>query len=545
MEETDKLLEDLQRVSVDLNNQLSKYEALMYHTEQANEKLDKYTESNREKVDRLCIRVEKRLEDIHQYVETMFEESKDLMEQYTRDSAALNQEEREAFSKALLEGLTKYREEFLADVTALTETAKETNQEMVTQVHGLRVVINGCLEAINHTIGSINDRYVTIFEEFSGRVSRLNQEERTQFIKELSQTLEQYKKDYGICDELLKDSHKTNQELTRLTLQNVEQVQEVREKIENSLGKTESLMKHIQKAYEEGFTDFAKDVTALNDREKERFVVTIRSVLEDYRFTFGNEIESKSREMNTLFQNTLAGICSTFVLRNQEYQKILENTKESNEAFHKELEDSLTQIQGLVNSLLFREKTIKEALSFLKEDYKNTVWQYVQEIERNNALDRERFIQEVIQSTNAGTEKFMRQLESFKGERSSYLQQMEQLLLEERRDRESMLNRQAESINLLKREQESLKRQLQTKQEALNRYQVITGTVTMVFMAICLLLLLYMIEPGIFAAVCVLMVLAAGVAITLYRKQIIKWLEQKKVVKRKKNFIGRMRTRGK
>ena len=536
MEETDKLLEDLQRVSVDLNNQLSKYEALMYHTEQANEKLDKYTESNREKVDRLCIRVEKRLEDIHQYVETMFEESKDLMEQYTRDSAALNQEEREAFSKALIEGLTKYREEFLADVTALTETAKETNQEMVTQVHGLRVVINGCLEAINHTIGSINDRYVTIFEEFSGRVSRLNQEERTQFVKELSQTLEQYKKDYGICDELLKDSHKTNQELTRLTLQNVEQVQEVREKIENSLGKTESLMKHIRKAYEEGFTDFAKDVTALNDREKEKFVVTIRSVLEDYRFTFGNEIESKSREMNTLFQNTLAGICSTFVLRNQEYQKILENTKESNEAFHKELEDSLTQIQGLVNSLLFREKTIKEALSFLKEDYKNTVWQYVQEIEQSNALDRERFIQEVIQSTNAGTEKFMRQLESFKGERSSYLQQMEELLQEERRDRESMLNRQAESINLLKREQESLKRQLQTKQEALNRYQVITGTVTMVFMAICLLLLLYMIEPGIFAAVCVLMVLAAGVAITLYRKQIIKWLEQKKSSKKKKEF---------
>ncbi|MBR6664286.1 MAG: hypothetical protein IKL22_01040 [Lachnospiraceae bacterium] len=536
MEEMDKLLEDLQRVSVDLNNQLSKYEALMYHTEQANEKLDKYTESNREKVDRLCIRVEKRLEDIHQYVESMFKETGDLMEQYTRDSAALNQEEREAFSKALLEGLKKYREEFLGDVTKLTEAARETNEEMVTQVHGLRVVINGCLEAINHTIGSINDRYVSIFEEFSGRVSRLNQEERTQFIKELSQTLEQYKKDYGICDELLKDSHKTNQELTRLTLQNVERVQEVRETIENSLGKTESLMKYIQKAYEEGFSDFAKDVTALNDREKEKFVVTIRSVLEDYRFTFGNEIEGKSREMNTLFQNTLAGICSTFVLRNQEYQKILEKTRESNEAFHKELEESLTQIQGLVNSLLFREKTIKEALGFLKEDYKNTVWQYVQEIEQSNAVDRERFIQEVIQSTNAGTEKFMRQLENFKGERNSYLQQMEQLLQEERRDRESMLNRQAESINLLKREQEVLKRQLQTKQEALNRYQVITGTVTMVFMAICLLLLLYMIEPGIFAAVCVLMVLAAGVAITLYRKQIIKWLEQKKSSKKKKEF---------
>lgn len=536
MEETDKLLEDLQRVSVDLNNQLSKYEALMYHTEQANEKLDKYTESNREKVDRLCIRVEKRLEDIHQYVESMFEESKELMEQYTQDASALNQEEREAFSKELLEGLRKYREEFLADVTGLTEAARETNQEMVTQVHGLRVVINGCLEAINHTIGSINDRYVTIFEEFSGRVSQLNQEERAQFIKELSQTLEQYKKDYGICDDLLKDSHKTNQELTRLTLQNVEQVQEVHEKIESSLGKTESLMKHIQKAYEDGFTDFAKDVTALNDREKEKFVVTIRSVLEDYRFTFGNEIEGKTKEMNNLFQNTLVGICNTFATKNQEYQKVLEATRESNATLHKEMQGKLMDIQGLVNSLLFREKTIKEALGFLKEDYKNTVWQYVQEIERNNALDRERFVREAIQSTNEGTEKFMRQLESFRGERSSYLQQMEQLLQEEKRDRESMLNRQAESINLLKREQEALKRQLQTKQDELNRYQVVSGTVTMVFMAICLLLLLYMIEPSIFAAACVLMVIAAGVGITLYRKQIAKWFAKKRNKEKKKEF---------
>ena len=527
MEEMDKLLEDLQRVNVDLNNQLSKYEALMYHTEQANEKLGKYTESNREKVDRLCIRVEKRLEDIHQYVESLFAESGNLMKQYTQEVTSLNQEEREAFSKELLVELKRYREAFLGDVTRLTEAAKETNEEMVTQVHGLRVVVNGCLEAINHTIGSINDRYLTVFDEFSQRVNQLNQEERAQFIKELTQTLEQYKKDYGICDELLQDSHKTNQELTRLTLQNVENVQGIQQKIESSLGQTKQLMEHIQKAYEKGFTDFAKDVTALNDREKEKFVVTIRSVLEDYRFTFGNEIEGKTKEMNGLFQNTLIGICNSFATKNQEYQKILEATKESNGILHKEMQGKLMEIQGLVNSLLFREKTIKESLSFLKEDYKNTVWQYVQEIERNNTRDRERFIQEAIQSTNAGTEKFMRQLETFKGERSSYLQQMEKLLEEERKDRESMLNRQAESINLLKREQEALKRELQTKQDVLNRYQIITGTVTMVFVAVCLLLLLYIIEPGAFAIVCLLMVVAAGVGITLCRKQIIQWFRKK------------------
>ena len=528
MEEMDKLLEDLQKVNVDFNNQLSKYEALIYHTEQANEKLDKYTESNREKVDRLCIRVEKRLEEINGYVEGMFAESKGLMEQYSREVPALNEKEREAFSKMLLEELKQYKEEFLSDVTKLTLAARETNQEMVTQVQGLRLVVNGCLDAINHSIGSINDRYIAVFDEFSKRVNTLNEEERERFLGELSKTLDSYKKDFGICDELLKDSHRTNQELTRLTHQNMEKVQEIEHQIDRSLEQSKQLMEHMSKAYEEGFTDFAKDVTALNDREKEKFVVTIRSVLEDYRFTFGNEIEGKSKELNNLFQNTLAGICSTFVIRNQEYQKILEATKESNHLLHKDLESGLAEIKGLVNSLLFREKTIKEALKFLKEDYKNTVWQYVQELERNNAADREKIMQNTIQSVNVGYEKFSRQIDGFKAERSKYLQQIEQLLEEEKRDRESMLNRQAESINLLKREQEALKRQLNEKQESINRYQVITGGITLGFMAICLLLLLYIIEPKAFAIGCLLVVVALGVLITLKRKQIIQWFSKKK-----------------
>ena len=67
-------------------------------------------------------------------------------------------------------------------------------------------------------------------------------------------------------------------------------------------------MEHMSKAYEEGFTDFAKDVTALNDREKEKFVVTIRSVLEDYRFTFGNEIEGKSKVVVRLDLLGCAGV---------------------------------------------------------------------------------------------------------------------------------------------------------------------------------------------------------------------------------------------
>ena len=72
MEEMDKLLEDLQKVTVEFNNQLSKYEKLMFQTDKTNEKLDKYTEANRDKVDRLCSRVEKRLGDTKNVIKRYF-----------------------------------------------------------------------------------------------------------------------------------------------------------------------------------------------------------------------------------------------------------------------------------------------------------------------------------------------------------------------------------------------------------------------------------------------------------------------------------------
>lgn len=556
MEEMDKLLEDLQKVNVEFNNQLSKYEALIYQTRQTNEKLDKYTESNREKVDRLCIRVEKKLEDINRQVEGISTDCQELFQRYSVEISSLNEEERKTFTSLLMEELNRYKKDFLQsvlgdyekilqgfmeeiqkeaayvvsgekEIAKLAKTTEETNQELITQIHGLRVIVNGCLEAINHTVGSINDKFLTIFESFSDKTSALNKEERGKFLSELAQAMEKYKKDFGIYDSVLQDSHKTNQELTRLTLKNVEAVREMELQIQERLDQTRQLMEHISRAYEKGFESFAKDVTALNSSEKEKIVVALRSVLEDYRFSFGNEIEGKAKEMNLLFQNTLAGVCNTYTNRNQEYLKQLESIRESNVQLYQDLTRKLAEVQGMVNSLLFREKTIKEALAFLKEDYKNTVWQYVQEIERNNARDREILLQTTVQNANANTEKYIHQLEAFKAERSTYLKQMEELLEEEQLSRESVLNRQAETINLLKREQEALKRQLTENQEGMNRYQMITGTLALVFSAVSLLLLLYFISPGAFAVMSLVVAVGLGVLITIYRKNIVRWIKKK------------------
>ncbi len=561
IEDMDKLLEDLQKVTVEFNNQLSKYEKLMFQTGKTNEKLEKYTDSNRDKVDRLCIRVEKKLTEFQQQIEDVTEECKGLFAQYSTEIATLNEEERTAFSQMLMGGLNQYKREFLRDVmgdyqkilqefmdkiqkeaeyvvngqkdmAALVKTTEQTNADLVTQIHGLRVIVNGCLEAINHTISGINDKYMTVFGEFSKQVNTVNREDRERFLEELSKVLDTYKAEYGLYENILQENKKVNQELSALTLKNTENVQAMEQQIKKRLGQTEKLMDHISKAYERGFQEFSKDVSVLNSRERENLVVAVRSMIEDYRFTFGKEIESKGKEMNTMFQNTLVGICNTFGTKYKEYQQILENTKISNAELHDNLQGTLMEIEGLSMSLMRREDHIKAALDYMKEDYRGTISRYVQELEQSNIRNREQMTQTAVQNMNQLTERFLMQLELFKNERAAYKKELEKLIEEEHRDRESMLNRQAELINLLKLEQDTSRRRLEEKQQEINRYQMVMSTVSVGLMVVCILLLLPWENGQFLAFVGMPVVVVLGVVITIYRKRIAGWI--KKVISRRK-----------
>ncbi len=557
MEEMDKLLEDLQKVSVDFNNQLSKYEALIYHTKQTNSKLEKYTESNREKVDRLCIRVENRLEQVNEKVEEIAEECKGVLAQYSKEVAALNETERTAFCELLLKELEGYKKDFLQEVLGeyrrilqlfeekireesagiqngqnefshLVKNNEETNRELVTQIHGLRVIVNGCLEAINHTVSGINDSYASVFQDFSRQVNEVNKQDREHFLGELGETLDTYKEDFGMYERLLQESRSLNKELGELTLKNTESVQALSREIALKQEQTKKLMEHMNQAYERGFKGFAKDVTTLNSREKENFVVAVRSMLEEYRFSFGKEIESKTREMNTLLKNTLVGSCNAFASRIKEYQTLLENTRNSNVELHDILQRTLMEIEGLTISLMRREEFIHSSLEFLKEDYKGTVRAYVEEIEKSNAKAREQWERTALKSTSATMERFLLQLELFKNERGTYKKQIEKLLEEERKDREELLCRQAEMINNLKEEQLMLKESLEKKQAAMGRHQMIMSGVTVVLLAICILLQIPWENTKIVAYVVLPLVVMLGILLIVFRKQVAGWFRSMK-----------------
>ena len=554
MEEMDKLLEDLQKVSVDFNDQLSKYEALIYHTRQTNDKLTKYTESNREKVDRLCIRVENRLTQINEQVEAIAGECKEVFAQYSVEVASLSEQERQAFCELLLKELEHYKKDFLRDVlgdyqkilqvflekiqkesaqisngqkdfATLVRNNEENNQELVTQIHGLRVIVNGCLEAINHTVAGMNDSYMTIFGEFSKQVNEVNKQDREHFVNELSRTLDVYKEDFGIYGITLQESRKLNRELSELTLKTAESVQAMQQEIAQKQEQTKKLMEHISQSYEKGFNSFAKDVTSLNSREKENFVVAVRSMLEEYRFSFGKEIESKTKEMNSLLKNTLVGSCNAFASKIKEYQNLLENTRNSNVELHDILQRTLMEIEGLTISLMRREEYIHSSLEFLKEDYKTTVRAYVEEIEKSNKTAREQWEKTALKSTSATMERFLHQLELFKNERSTYKHQIENLLKEERKDREELLCRQAEMINKLKEEQLILKDSLEQKQAALSRYQMVMSGVTVGLLVICILLQIPWENTKMVTFVGLPIVILIGILLIVFRKHVAMWFQ--------------------
>lgn len=547
------LIEKLEKICVEYNNQLSKYEALMYHTEQTNEKLDKYTETNREKVDRLYLRVESRLEKLDERMDTVKKEYASLFERYSEEIAALNADERDAFLKLLLDGLEQYKDDFVRevmrdykdilqvfveqlqeesavigsgreDMARLVRDAEMMNTGLSHRVQDLCIIVDSATEKMNQTLERMNSRYLELFEEFSARVNTLNEEDRALFIAELSATLEKYKENYGTYDTLLKEGYELQISLAKDVQRNMDSIRDLEAVVTGKLQQTEEILKHISEAYERGFERFEKDVSVLNSREREELCITVRTLLEEYRFSFGKEIEGKAKEMNLMFQNTLIGICNTFGSHYKEYERILEATKNSNAGLNKKLDEKTGQIEMLTTELIRREEGIEKALDFLQEGYKETVQQYIKNMQIAN--DRAQILlQETVQKNISGMlDRFLYQLELFKNERTVYLEQMERLVEQERISREQLLESHEMQMTQLGKKQIQLQAQMEANQKMILRCVVGMGMTIIVLLCICILLVIPWGSSPVWLVGTLIVLLILGVLAAVFRKRIIQWI---------------------
>ncbi len=548
------LIEKLEKICVDYNNQLSKYEALMYSTQQTNDKLDKYTETNREKVDRLYMRVENRLENLDERLDTVTEEYKGLFSKYSTEIRSLNISEREAFLDMLLGGLQQYKAEFVQevmqdyrqilqgfmeqlheeadavqggrkDIEKLVDDSRTINNGLGNRVQELCIVVDDAMEKTNRTLEGLNERYVGILEEFSNQVNSVNKEDREQFLQELEASLEKYKESYGLYNDLLEEGRQLNAELAKRTFQNSENIKALEELVNKKLEKTEEILEFISESYMKGFEHFEKDVSVLNARERDALAVAVRTLLEDYRFSFGKEIEGKANEMNTMFQNTLMGICNSFSMRNKEYEQILEATKASNSETHRKMEEETAQIGALTVELIRREGEIESALSFLKEGYRETVQQYINDMQAANEK-AQALLQDSVQRNISGVlERFFYQLDLFKSERKTYLDRMEELVAQERTSQEQMLESHEQQMTVLGKKQIQLQQQMEENQKALMKCVTRMGSVIIVLLVICIALLIPWGSSPVWPILGLAVLIVFGVLGIIFRKRIIKMLK--------------------
>lgn len=547
------LIEKLEKICVDYNNQLSKYEALMYSTQQTNEKLDKYTETNREKVDRLYMRVESRLESLDTRLDAITAEYKNLFSKYSTEIRSLNISEREAFLDMLLGGLQQYKTDFVQevmqdyrqilqafteqiheeaeavqggrkDMEQLVDNSRTINKGLSERVQELCIVVDSAMEKTSRTIEGLNERYAKILEEFSKQVNAVNKEDRELFLNELENSLEKYKENYGLYNDLLEEGRQLNAELAKRTFQNSENIKALEELVNKKLEKTEEILEYISEAYMKGFENLEKDVSVLNARERDALAVSIRTLLEDYRFSFGKEIEGKASEMNTLFQNTLMSVCNSFSMRNKEYEQVLEATKASNAQMHRKMEEETAQIGALTVELIRREGEIESALSFLKEGYQETVQQYINDMQAANEK-AQALMQESVQRNISGVlERFFYQLDLFKNERKVYLDRMEELVAQERTSQEQLLESHEQQMTLLGKKQIQLQQQMEENQKALMKCVTRMGMVIIVLLCICIMLLIPWGSSPIWPILGLVVLITLGVLGIIFRRKIIKWL---------------------
>lgn len=548
------LVEKLEKICEEYNNQLSKYEALIFHTQQTNEKLDKYTEANRDKVDRLYLRVENRLEKLDERMDAVKDEYKALFEQYSEEVGSLNETERDAFLKLLLDGLEQYKVEFSkevmrdyrtllqafmdqiqkeaqaigsgrADLEKLVRDNDVMNVGLSNRVQDLCIIVDSATERMNQTLAGMNDKYLEIFEDFSSRVNTLNEEDRGRFLEELQTTLEQYKENYGTYDALLKEGYHLHTALAEEVQTNVDSIRNLEMAVTKKLHQTDEILKHISDSYEKGFDRFEKDVSVLNNREREELCITIRTLLEEYRFSFGKEIEGKALEMNVMFQNTLLGICNTFGTHYKEYEHILEATKASNVGLNKKLDEKTDKIELLTTELIRREEGIEQALDFLQEGYKETVQQYIRNMQTANERAQVIMQDTVQKNMNGMLERFIHQLDLFKSERSVYLEQMEQLVAQERIGREQILESHEMQMTQLGKKQIQLETKMEQNQKMILRSVTGMGITIIVLLCICILLLIPWESSPVWSVVMLVVFVILGILGTVFRKKIIQWIK--------------------
>lgn len=305
-------LEDLKNICSQCDVQLSTYKQLMDTTKEVNESLQNYTGSSEKKLQELSERVSSQMKAIHAVVSGITEEYKAVLKDFNAETNKLNEAEKEK----LIEGL------------------------------------NGRMEVLGVQLSKkIQEDSALVF---------------ARFLRELQILCKENSGYYKVFKPLVEDAEKVHEDYVNQTARNMEIVKSLSDNVDEQLEKVNATIKGISEESRKIFQKYSREVSVLNERERELF-------LSDFASLFAKQIPV-----------------------------FLDLQKDS--------KANMDALRSLRKEMAYSTKEIQEALSFLRDGYREKVEQYLNEISEENVENRESLKNTVKEYTETLVSEFEKQM---------------------------------------------------------------------------------------------------------------------------------------
>lgn len=305
-------LEDLKSICSQCDTQLSTYKQLMDTTNEVNVSLQNYAGNSEKKLQELAERVSTQMKAIRGVVSDITEEYGAVLKEFTAETNKLTAEERENFIQ----------------------------------------ILNGRMEVLG--------------EQLSKKIQEDSALVFARFLHELQILCKENNEYYKVFKPLMEDAEKVHEDYVNQTARNIEIVKSLSDNVDKQLEKVNSSIKGISEESRRIFQKYSREVSVLNERERELF-------LSDFASLFAKQIPV--------------------------FLDLQKDTKANMDMF-----------RSLRKEMASNTGEIKEALNFLRDGYHEKVDTYLNEICEENIENRESLKNTVKEYTEKSLEEMEKQI---------------------------------------------------------------------------------------------------------------------------------------
>lgn len=313
-------------------------------------------------------------------------------------------------------------EQLIAQATMAAERVDAFSKEEEADIKNLGLCVSQELLQLREITTQLNSEYEKIFQEFSEKVTRLNQDERDAFVETLDGKIGEYEtvlvkrleKEYDalfrqmiedfekLCklndvqykdfEELVQNARETYTAFLNRQEVGLQEMQGVNRTVEQKLKAVEDKIEGIVKVQAEVLKQFSEKVSAYNAKEREKLNGELQQMLNGYRGTFAEEIAVKYEAISDKFRKDLAGIYKEYENQLGAYRVILQEVQAHNQQIQQFTAQNIPALNQLNRSVEENLKIISNTVNALANDYKTIFGAFSERVIAFNEEERNKFL---------------------------------------------------------------------------------------------------------------------------------------------------------